>query len=137
MAAVFIAVTVAAVFIGPISTVVTGTTGQQSVTNESLTADVGTFQDLEGYDVDDSETVYWYNKTSGQNETLTEGTDYEFDYTEGRIKFLSGGSVSSGEDVYVSYDYQATSATVATIGGLVPLFVVLLILVKLTNKMDI
>lgn len=137
LATVFIAITIAAVFLTPISTVVTDSTGVQTVENETVTADVGNYSGLTGYSVDSSsEEVVWYNSTSGQNETLVEGTDYEFDYEESRIKPLSGGSVSDGETLYVSYDYQATSETVATIGSLVPLFVALLILTTLSSKID-
>lgn len=137
LAAVFIAVTIAAVFLTPINTVVTGSTGVQTVTNETVTADVGNYSSVTGYDVESgSEEVIRYNESTGQNETLVEGTDYEFDYENARIKPLSGGSVDDGDTLYVSYDYQATSSTVATIGGLVPLFVALLILVTLSNKID-
>lgn len=136
IAALLIAVTIAATLLVPISDVVSSGTGQQTVTNTTVTADVGNYsEDLEGYDVDEtSETVVWYNSTSGSNETLTEGTDYEFDYQDARVKPLATGPVSDGDTLYVSYDWQATDSTVSTIAGLVPLFVALLILVKLTDK---
>lgn len=137
LATIFIAVTIAAVFLTPLNTVTTGSTGVQTVNNTTVTADVGNYSSLPKYDVQSgTEEVVWYNSTSGSNETLVEGTDYEFDNENARIRPLSGGSVSDGDTLYVSYDYQATSGTVATIGRLVPLFVALLILVTLTQKID-
>jgi len=40
--------------------------------------------------------------------TYTEGTDYSVDQFVGRIKPLSGGSISSGQALLVDYNYDAT-----------------------------
>ena len=37
--------------------------------------------------------------------TYTEGTDYEVVYPTGEIRRLSSGSITSGQKVYVSYQY--------------------------------
>jgi hypothetical protein len=139
IAALLIGVTIAATLLTPVASTVTDNTGTQTVTNTTVTADVGNWSaDLEGYNVvQTSETVYWYNSSSGANETLTEGTDYEFDYDDARVKPLSGGSVSDGDTLYVSYDYQATSGTVQTVSDLIPMFLVLLILVTIGNKLRV
>lgn len=137
MAGVFVALTVAAVFITPFANVVGSSTGMQSVDTET-TANIGQADDLTGYDVvDDSVVVERYNETSASNETLVEGTDYEFDNTEASLTPLESGDVQEGDTLYVSYDYRATSDSVATVSGLVPLFVVLLILVTISDKMDL
>lgn len=121
---------IAAIVFVPLNTVVTQNVGSQTVTNETVTASVGEWQDLEGYDLDqNSETVYWYNSTSGSYETLTEGTDYEIRYDSGELKPLSGGTVSDGDELKATYDYQATSPIVTTVVLLVPTLVVLLMLV--------
>lgn len=138
IAALLVAVTIAGTLLTPIADVIGGSTGVQTVGNQTVTADVGNFSnDLEGYDVvQDSETVYRFNSTSGANESLTEGTDYEFDYDNARVKPLAAGSVEDGDTLYVAYDYQATSGTVTTVAGLVPMFVALMILVVLANRVD-
>lgn len=141
IAVLLVALTVAAVFITPISNVVSDSTGTQSVTNTSATADIGNWSDdLEGYDVESgTTTVYWYNSSSSSNETLTEGTDYEFDYDDARVKILAGNThgISDGDQLYVSYDYAATSGATSTVANLVPLFVVLLILVTIGKEVEV
>ncbi|WP_148414921.1 hypothetical protein [Haloferax sp. KTX1] len=133
IAAVLIAATIAATLFMPISNVVTGNTGTQSVVNETATADVGTAVDLDGYEVvADSETVY-YDNGSGWT-TATAGTDYSFDDNSASVTALSGGSIDDGAALRVSYDYQATSGSTTTITGLIPLFVALLILGVLAAK---
>lgn len=127
--AVALALAIAAVVFVPLSTVVASNVGTQSVTNESVTAQTGEWQEINGYDVEDSETVRWYNSTSDSYETLTEGTDYEFRYDAGEIKPLEGGTVSDGDELLVTYDYQATNGIVATVVGLVTTMLALLMLV--------
>lgn len=132
-----VALAVAATLVGPFNAAVADSTGTQSVTNESVTAEIDTFVELDGYDiVTDSETVYWYNNSSSSYEEVTSGTDYEMNYDPGQIKALSGGSIGDGDELKVSYDYQATDGTTTTIAGLVPLFVVLLILGVLAAKIQ-
>jgi hypothetical protein len=41
--------------------------------------------------------------------TLVEGTDYTIDYNNGMITFLSGGSLTGGEDIDITYDLAANS----------------------------
>lgn len=123
------AVVMAVVLFVPISDAVTQNTGATTVTNESVDGVTDTYQDLDGYDIEtDSETVYWYNATSGSWETLTSGTDYEMNYSAGEINLLSSGDVSDGDDVQVSYTYEQTSGITTTIVGFVPLFMAVLII---------
>lgn len=135
VAATLIALTVAATLFGPVSTAVTQNSGTVSVTNETVTADVGNFTELDGYDIDEnSETVYWYNSSSSSYETVSSGTDYEMGYENGSIKATSGGTIGDGDKLKVSYDYQATDPTSTTVITLIPLFMALLILVVLASK---
>lgn len=124
--------------LGPFTTIVGSNTGMQTVTNETVTADVGAYATLPGYDVQtDSETVYWFNQTAGKNETLTKGTDYEFDYPGARIKPLEGGKVNESDTLYVSYDWRASSGMTATLAGFAPLFFALLILTILAKEIGV
>jgi len=49
--------------------------------------------------------------------TYSEGTDYEIDYTEGKIRRLSGSSIDDGERVYVDYTYTKAANREYSIGG--------------------
>lgn len=122
----------------PINAAVTDNTGEIEVDNEDWSATLGEAHDLDNPNiVEDSETVEWYNETSGEWETLTQGDDYEIDYEPGEVTILetNNAGVADGDDVRASYTYEASSDTVATVVGLVPLFVVLLILVVLAEPL--
>lgn len=136
--AVTIAVVIAITLLSPVVASIGDNTGTQSVTNETVTqsATLGDTYDLDGYDVDPgSETVWFENGTAGSFESGTAGTDYELHEANGSVTLLSGGEIDAGDEVKVSYDYQATSDTVATVVGLVPLFVALLALVAVAGPM--
>jgi hypothetical protein len=82
----------------------------------------GTFSQGTGHQVNESAMVYINKWTKlerrnvhslvvtneGHTTTYEEGTDYEVDKTVGRIKALSGGSLSGGQTVHVDYNYDAT-----------------------------
>jgi len=135
--ALIIGATIAATLFMPINAAVNDNVGTQTIENETdgLTADYNTTQDLEGYNiVDGSETVERYNSTSGSWETLTAGTDYQINNEPGSIEILDTSATDAGDDIRVSYDYQATSGATTTVALLVPLFVALLVLVMLAAK---
>lgn len=136
VAVVLIAATVAAVLFTPFATTVADNSGTVTVTNESVTADLDNPVDLEGYRiVSGSETVWGFNDTSGNYEQLSAGTDYNLHEQNGSITFLSTSTVvQDGETAKVSYDYEATDQTTATIVDLLPLFVALLILATLATQ---
>lgn len=121
--AMILLVVVGALFI-PLVDTVNSETGTQAVTNESVTAEVGTYVDLENNDLVSS-SVTVYNSTDAE---MTEGTDYEVAYDNGSVKALSGGSITDGNTITVSYDYEATSDMVATIAGLIPLLILVSVL---------
>ena len=131
MVAVFIAVAIAAILLGPTITAVQDNTGTQTI-NESVTADVGNWTQLEGYQiVENSETI---NNSSGT--TLAEGSDYEIAYENGSIKAYDTASVTDGETLNATYDYEATSGMTTTVIGYGPLFLGLLLLVTIASKVQ-
>lgn len=130
--AVFVAVGM--VFFGPLNTAVADNTGTQNVTNETFTVEFNESYDLQGYNVDDTETVWAYNQTSGNFEQATEGTDYEFDYDAGEITPLNSSLVDSGEDMKVTYDYQAAGALATTVIAFIPVMFGVLIFTKVALK---
>lgn len=123
------------VFLQPVVSAANDNTGTQTVTNESVTANVGTFVDLGGYSLaDGSETVYMLNDTSGEYEVATSGTDYEMSYNDGAIKALETSThIDDGENVKVSYDYQASDGLTETVGTFVPVMLATLLLVVAAN----
>jgi hypothetical protein len=132
-----IAATIALVAFGPMLGAVTSGTGSVDVTNETVTADVGSYVDLRGYDIDPgSETIEFYNESSDQWETATEGTDYEIRYEEGSVQALEGGEFSDGEEIRASYTYQSTQGSTTVIVGLIPLLVALFVMVVIANKVQ-
>lgn len=127
-----VAVTIAIVLLPPVVASIGDNTGSQTVTNESVTADAGSYVELDGYNIDEgSETV---RNASGS--VMSSPGDYEMAYGNGSIKVNSSSTnIADGESITVSYTYQATSDTVATILGLAPLFVALLALVAVAGPM--
>lgn len=135
VAAILVAAAIAATLFAPFAGAVTDNTGTQSVTNESVTAaPAGEVASLGGYDlVSGSETVYWYNSSSSSYEQVTAGTDYEINEEPGEIKTLSGGEISDGDDLKVTYDYEATGSTTTSVVTVAPLLLALLVLVVLSK----
>lgn len=139
VAAIAIAVAVAAMFLAPVATTVSDNTGTQSVTNETITASTSNYVSLDGWDVvDGSVTVYGYNDSSGSYETATEGADYSIKLEPGSLQANSSSTlIEDGEDVKVSYDYEATTGTQTLVAGfIVTLFITLIIGVLGTEVAD-
>lgn len=131
--AVFVAVGM--VFLGPVNAAVSDNTGTQSVTNETVEVSFGDYTDLGGYDVDQSSvTVYGYNESAGNYEVATEGTDYEFRYAGGAIKALNSTLVDSGEQLQVTYDYQASGALATTVITFIPVVFGVLLFVGVAQR---
>lgn len=123
------AILVAALLIGPVASTVASNVGQQTVTNESVTASTSKYVDLDGYNVvASSETVYWKNTSSGSYETVSSPGDYSMKYDPGSIKANSSGKVSDGDALLVSYDYNSTSGTTSTILNYVTVLIAVVIL---------
>ena len=82
-------------------------TEQVTVTNETVTQDVGNWTAVDAADKEgvkgflDNEVVYNSSDTE-----LTEGTDYEWNETDGTIKFLSTASTTDGNNANITYTYD-------------------------------
>ena len=121
-----LAITLGVIFLQPVLSVTDTSTGTQTVTNESVTVVHDQFVDLGGWDIVDGS----YTVTDQSGTAYTEGSDYELDQGSGELKALSSGTISDGETVLVSYDYEATGGLTETVVGFVPImFAVLFIVV--------
>jgi hypothetical protein len=122
------------IFLQPVVGAVNDNTGQQSVTNETVTADLDSYVDLGGYDVDEgSVTVYGFNDTSSSYETVADA-DYDVREPEGELRVNSSASVvQDGETVKVSYDYQASDGVATTVIQFVPVIMATLVLFVLSQ----
>lgn len=78
--------------------------------NESATADVGNYTPLQYDDLERNNTTVYYDD-GGTWVEGTEGTDYEMNYSSGAIKALSGGAISDGAALRVTYDYASDTQT--------------------------
>lgn len=130
-----LATVVAMVFFPVVVDAVNTSTGTQNVTNETVTANSGEYVDLGGYQINEnSETVYGYNDTSDSWEEATAGSDYEMSNENGSIKALSGSSlIDDGEDMRVSYTYEATGSTTTLLVGFIPMMIGVLVFAKLAR----
>lgn len=123
IAATLIAMTIVAVFFTPLADITNANTGTVEQV-DNVTADVGNYVDIQGYDITTNFTAY--NNSGTQ---LTEGTDYELNQTAGTILIKSGSAnVADGESVGMVYEYEATDATTGTIAGMIPMFAGLLLI---------
>lgn len=134
--AVIIAITVAAVLLGPFVTTVNDNTGTQSVNNETVTMSTSEYVDLDGYKLDSSTVVvYGYNETSGNYEQATEGDDYSINTEPGEIKANSSSTlIDDGEDAKVTYDYAATGSTTTLVAGFLSTLFATLLLAVMGNE---
>lgn len=127
---VVLAVTIGAVLFIPFSSAVADNSGTQSVTGENVTADIGNYTQLDFYNVDASSVTV--NNSSGDT---VASSDYEINESDGAIKINSGViNVNDGEELNVSYDYQATDDQTTTVLQLAPLLLALLLLVVLASR---
>jgi len=131
--AVMMAVAIVVVIFPTLSATVNNNSGAVDATNETLTAQNDTYVDLKGYNIHSgSETVYWYNSTSSSYETTT---DYTLNESGGAILVNTSNKIAAGDDIKVSYTYQATDGATTTIIGLVTTFLALLTLVYVGNEL--
>jgi len=137
MTGLVVAITIGAVFFVPVADVIDGSTGEVQAENETVTTNVSF---SETYELSDdnitagSETIEVYDGSSWV--TLTAGTDYALNDAEGTIQFSDTTDVSAGDEIRASFAYQATSGLVTSIADLLPVFLGLLLLVPMANKIQ-
>lgn len=134
LAALAVALTLAGAMFAPIATSVTDNTGTQAI-NETVTANPGTYQELDGYQITDGSYNVTYDNGT-QYVSATEGSDYELAQENGSIKFLSSGNVADGDQAYVHYQYEATSGVTTTLVNLFPMFLGLLLIGTIAGKLS-
>jgi len=121
-------IAISLVVLQPVIASINDNTGVQTEV-ENATADVGNYTDLSGYDLK-SGTV----SVEDQSGTAySQGSDYEVALDNGSVKALSSGTISDGETLNVSYDYQATSGATTTVLGFIPVIFGTVLLVFAAN----
>lgn len=84
------------------------------VENETVTVDYDSDIDLgPDHAYNFSDTVEVRNSSDA---VLEEGTDYEWNATDGTLRFLNSSATSEGESATVTYEYQAQTAETRTVG---------------------
>jgi hypothetical protein len=111
-----LAVTIGIIVLQPVVGAINDSTGVQTEV-ENVTADVGNYTDLAGYDLKSGTITV---NSSGGTTTYAQGSDYEVALDNGSLLVLSSGTISDGETLNVSYDYQATDSTTTTVLGFIP-----------------
>ena len=137
MTGLVVAITIGAVFFVPVVDVIDGSTGEVQVENETVTTNASFSEtyELSGDNITaGSETVEVYS--SGSWTTLTAGTDYALNEGAGTIQFSDTTDVSAGDEIRATFSYQATSGIVTSIADLLPVFLGLLLLVPMANKIQ-
>jgi len=128
-----LAITIGIIVLQPVISATNDNTGVQSVSGENVTADHGNWSSLSGWDVQSGTVVV--EDQSGTT-TYSEGSDYEINLTEGELKALSSGTISDGETLNVSYDYQATDGMTEMVVGFVPVMFGVLMIVAATRAIQ-
>ncbi len=125
------------ILLSPVSSTITNNTGTQVVTNESHAVDFDESIDLRGYNIDPgSETVYGYNDSSGSYEVAS-ASDYSLNDETGTLDVNSSSALfDEGEDVSVSYDYQASDDLTTLVVGFIPVGMGVLIFFGITSAVE-
>jgi hypothetical protein len=131
--AIALAIAIGIIVLQPVVLAANDNTGVQSVANDQITADLGNYSDLGGYDVDKSTVVV---EDAGGTTTYSQGSDYEVATGNGSIKALSSGTISDGQTLNVSYDYQATGGLTETVIGFVPVMFGVLMMVAASRAIE-
>lgn len=113
-----LAIVIAVGFVA-ISAAFTASAVPHTVTNETLTQDVGNWTPVDEQDAieyQDNETVY--NATDTQ---LVDGTDYEWNTTNGSVYWYDTASTTDGADATISYTYLEPSESTNAVASLLSL----------------
>jgi len=96
----------------------------QNVTNESIVQETNAYQFVdnatEEFTAGFNDSVTVYNNSSVE---LTEGDDYEWNSTDGTIKFLNSPKTQDGEPANISYTYFENTQQVKEVSGPITIIV--------------
>ncbi|WP_049970770.1 hypothetical protein [Haladaptatus cibarius] len=125
------------IMLSPVNSTVTNNTGSQAVLNDSHGVGFDESIDLRGYNIDPgSETVYGYNDTSESYEVAS-ASDYTLDDGSGTLDLNSSSTLfDEGEDVKVSYDYQASDDLTTLVVGFIPVGMGVLIFFGIASAVE-
>lgn len=137
MTGLVIAITIGAVFFVPVVDVINNTTGEVEIENETVTTNASFSEtyELRGDNITAGSETIEVND-GGTWTTLSAGTDYALNEEAGTIQFSDTTDVSAGDEIRASFTYQATDGIVTSIAGLLPVFLALLLLVPMANKIQ-
>lgn len=137
MTGLVIAITIGAVFFVPVVDVINNTTGEVEIENETVTTNASFSEtyELRGDNITAGSETIEVND-GGTWTTLSAGTDYALNEEAGTIQFSDTTDVSAGDEIRASFRYQATSGIVTSIADLLPVFLGLLLLVPMANKIQ-
>lgn len=137
MTGLVIAITIGAVFFVPVVDVINNTTGEVQIENETVTTNASFSEtyELRGDNITAGSETIEVND-GGTWTTLSAGTDYALNEEAGTIQFSDTTDVSAGDEIRASFTYQATDGIVTSIAGLLPVFLALLLLVPMANKIQ-
>ena len=129
--AVVLAMVVAVVMIGPMITTTNDNTGTVAVDNETITAQLNEPVDLQGYEIQ-SGSVTAYDA----DDNVIPASNYTVDLQPGEFNLTDTSEAADGEEISVTYDYQATDSTTETVVGIGPLLIALLALVVVAKEVE-
>lgn len=96
--------------------------GQDNVIeNETWTPDAGNWTTLEYSQIDNAYYTEEVTVHGNSGDLMVEGTDYEWNASDGRVKAVAGGDLAGGQDATISYGYEQTTKEQRELTGLLAL----------------
>jgi len=101
---------------------------QFAVDGEDMTVD---YTDVVPVDEQPDDAEYNQSVTiiNSSDVELTDGTDYEWDATNGEVTFINTNSTTDGETVAIDYQYRATPEETKAFGGAIEVVGIALIFI--------
>lgn len=85
----------------------------ESVQNESITMDVGSYHSVDEANRTAFVSAFDNETVRSGNNTLAEGQDYQWNASDGTIKFLNSTDTSDGQSAEIDYAFEAKSEDAA------------------------
>lgn len=105
-------------FVAGFQAAYTDSSEPHTVTNETITVDYSTPQQVDSADIAwsfaDDETVY-----NSDGEELAEGSDYEWNTSTGEVDWQTSNSTTDGEEATITYTYFAPPEDTRKLAGLI------------------